>query len=40
MKFKEMSWEELKKDFRKILDKYTTKDLVDSLKKYKMFCKK
>lgn len=36
MKFKEMSWEELKKDFRKILDKYTTKDLVDSLKKYKM----
>ena len=36
MKFKEMSWEELKKDFRRILDKYTTRDLVDSLKKYKM----
>lgn len=35
MKFKEMSWEELKKDFRKILDKYTTRNLVDSLKKYK-----
>lgn len=30
MKFKEMSWEELKKDFRRILDKYTTRDLVDS----------
>ena len=30
MKFKERSWEELKKDFRRILDKYTTRDLVDS----------
>ena len=35
MKFKEMSWEELKADFRKKLDKYTIKELVKSLEKYK-----
>ena len=34
MKFKEMSLEELKKDFKKILDNFTTSDLVDSLKEY------
>ncbi len=36
MKFREMSWEELKADFRKKLDKYTTKELVKSLEKYKI----
>lgn len=36
MKFREMSWEELKTDFRKKLDKYTTKELVKSLEKYKI----
>ena len=35
MKFREMSWEELKSDFRKKLDKYTIKELVKSLEKYK-----
>ena len=35
MKFKEMSWEELKKDFRKKLNEYTIKELVKSLEKYK-----
>lgn len=35
MKFKEMSWEELKADFRKKLNEYTIKELVKSLEKYK-----
>ncbi len=35
MKFKEMSWEELKMDFREKLDRYTSRELVDSLEKYK-----
>lgn len=35
MKFKEMSWEELEKDFRKKLNEYTIKELVKSLEKYK-----
>lgn len=34
MKFNEMSWEELKNDFKKILDNMTTEELVDSIKKY------
>lgn len=34
MKFNEMSWKELKKDFKKILDNMTTEELVDSIKKY------
>lgn len=29
-----MSWEELQKDFSKLLDKYTIDELVDSLDKY------
>lgn len=32
MKFNEMSWEELKNDFKKILDNITTEELVDSIK--------
>lgn len=36
MKFKEMSWEELKKDFREKLNRYTSRELADSLEKYKM----
>lgn len=35
MKFKEMSWKELKEDFKKILDSFTTEELVNSLSKYK-----
>ncbi len=35
MKFKEMSWEELKKDFREKLDRFTSRELVNSLEKYK-----
>lgn len=34
MKIKDMSWEELQKDFSKLLDKYTIDELVDSLDKY------
>ena len=34
MKFKEMSWKELKKDFEKFLDGFTTEELVNSLRKY------
>lgn len=36
MKFKEMSWEELKKDFKKVLDSFTTQELIDSLKPYEI----
>ncbi len=36
MKFKEMSWEELEKDFKKILAQYTSDELVKSLEKYKI----
>ena len=32
MKFKEMSCEELKKDFEKILDKFSDEELLESLK--------
>lgn len=35
MKFKEMSWEELEKDFREKLNRYTSRELADSLEKYK-----
>ena len=34
MKFKEMSWEELQEDFKKILDNMSTEELADSVKKY------
>ena len=34
MKIKEMSWEELERDFSKLLDKYTSEELVNSLDKY------
>ena len=34
MKFKEMSWEELQKDFKNKLDDMTTQELVNSLLKY------
>lgn len=34
MKIKEMTWQELKKDFAKILDKFTEQELVDSLDEY------
>lgn len=34
MKFKEMSLEELKKDFEKLLNSFTTSELVDSLEEY------
>lgn len=36
MKFKEMSNEELQKDFKQVLNKYTTEELVESLEKYKV----
>lgn len=36
MKFREMSWEELKVDFKKKLNKYTSTGLVKSLEKYKV----
>ena len=35
MKFKEMSWGELEKDFREKLDRFTSRELVNSLEKYK-----
>ena len=35
MKFKEMSWEELEKDFIEKLNRYTSRELADSLEKYK-----
>lgn len=34
MKFKEMTWKELEKDFKNFLDSFTTKELVESLRKY------
>lgn len=34
MKIKEMTWQELEKDFSMILDRYTKQELVDSLDKY------
>ena len=34
MKFKEMSLEELKKDFEKLLNSFTTSELVNSLDEY------
>lgn len=36
MKFKEMSCEELKKEFKKILNQYTSDELIESLEKYKI----
>lgn len=36
MKFKEMSYEELSKDYKQVLSKYTTEELVESLEKYKI----
>lgn len=36
MKFKEMSWEELERDFKAKLAQYTIEELVDSLDKYKV----
>lgn len=35
MKFKEMKWKELKADFKKKINKFTTKELLKSLEKYK-----
>ena len=29
-----MTWKELKKDFKKVLNKFSNKELVDSLKAY------
>ena len=34
MKFKELSYEELQEDFKKILDSMSTEELVDSVKRY------
>ena len=34
MKFKEMSWEELQKDFSKLLEKYSDDELIESLLGY------
>lgn len=34
MKFKEMSWEELKIDFEKLLNTFSIEELVDSLEEY------
>ena len=34
MKFKEMSCDELKKDFEKILNSFSDEELFESLKKY------
>lgn len=34
MKFKEMTWKELEEDFKNFLDNFTTKELVESLRKY------
>ena len=36
MKFKEMSWKELKKDFEEFLDGFTTEELIKSLRKYEV----
>lgn len=35
MKFNDMTLDELKEDFKQILDKYSTEELVKSLEKYK-----
>lgn len=34
MKFKEMSWKELQKDFSKLLEKYSDDELIESLLGY------
>ena len=34
MKFKEMSWKELKEDFKKLLDNKTEEELIKELSKY------
>lgn len=34
MKFKDMSYNELMEDFKKVLDKYTDKELIKSLEEY------
>ena len=36
MKFKEMTWEELKEDFEKFLNQLSTEEIVKSLKKYEV----
>ena len=36
MKFKEMTWQELNKDFKQVLSNYTSEELVESLEKYKV----
>lgn len=36
MKFKDMTWEELQEDFKKILDKLTPEELLESLEEYKL----
>lgn len=36
MKFKEMSWQELKEDFEKILNKFSVEELVESLREYEV----
>lgn len=36
MKFKEMSYKELKKEFEKILNQYTSDELIETLEKYKI----